>query len=140
MPRLVRSLLCKRVITDSGTNDVTFVDCVEQLAPKQLPAGLPRLFLATLWKPDKDEQVPPALRITVVGPTGSKVFSQEFPPIEIRPEHSSHRINIDLQGAPVKAYGDHAIRVEVRAEGATRWKKLADIPLEIVEPPRESDD
>jgi len=140
MPRLVRSLLCKRVITDSGTNDVTFVDCIEQLAPKHLPAGLPRLFLATLWKPDRDEQVPPDLRITLVGPTGTKVFSQEFPPVEIDPKHSSHRINIDLQGAPVKAYGDHAVRIEVRGGGAARWKRLADIPLEIVEPPHESDD
>ena len=92
-----------------------------------------------LWKPDKDEQAAPELRVALIGPNRSKVFSQEFPPIEIEPEHSSHRINFDLQGAPVKAYGEHSIRVEVRSGGAMRWTKVADIPLQIVEPPPQSD-
>ena len=139
MPRLVRSLLCKRIITDRESNDVTFIDCVEQLAPKQLPAPLPRLFLATLWKSDEDEQAAPELRVTFIGPNRRKVFSQEFPPIEIEPKHSSHRVNIDLQGAPVKAYGEHSVRIEVRSGGAMRWTKVADLPLEIVEPPPQSD-
>ena len=133
MARLVRSILCKRVITDRDTNDVSYIDCVEQLAPKKLPAPLPRLFLATLWKPD-DTGEAPRLRVVVKGPDGKDVADTEFPPVSIHPEHSSHRININLQGAPVRRYGEHVVRVEVRGEDAKRWRKLAEIPLHIVEP------
>ena len=139
MPRLIRSLLCKRVITDRETNDVTYVDCVERLVPKELPAPLPKMYLATLWQPgDGGDQ--PKLRVSIQGPSAKKTFHHEFPPIAIKPEHKSHRININLQGAPIKEYGEHQIRVEVRSGQANRWTRLADIPLEIVAPPQDGEE
>ena len=139
MPRLIRSLLCKRIITDRETNDVTYVDCVERLVPKKIPAPLPTMYLATLWKPSDDGDQP-KLRVSIQGPSAKKPFRHEFPPIAIKPEHKSHRININIQGAPITEYGDHHIRIEVRTEQASRWTRLADIPLEIIEAPQDGEE
>ena len=139
MPRLIRSLLCKRVITDRETNDVTYVDCVESLMPKRLPAPLPQLYLATLWKSDESGEQP-RLRVAIVGPGSHKPYHHEFPPIIIKPEHKSHRININLQGAPINQHGEHHIRVEVRPQEAKRWTRVAEIPLEVVEAPQDGNE
>jgi hypothetical protein len=138
MATLLRSVLCHRVITDQETNSVTLVDCIERLAPKKLPARLPRVILATLWQRkhvDADGDTTRA-RVRLVGPAPDEeeLAEHELPELDFHEGQERLRLNLNLQGLEVRAAGMHHITIET-LDDDDEWRLAASTTFEIVEPP-----
>lgn len=138
MARLLRSVLCHRVITDQETNSVTLVDCVESLAPKKLPVRLPRVILATLWHRehvDADGD-PTRARVRLVGPSPAEevLADHELPELDFHVGQKWLRLNLNLRGSEIRAGGMHRILVET-SDSENEWQLAASSAFEIVEPP-----
>lgn len=136
MATLLRSVLCHRVITDVETNSVTLVDCVESLAPKKLPARLPRVMLAMLWQRknvDADGD-PTRARLRLIGPDNDVIADHGLPELDFHEGQQRLRLNVNLQGLEIRAAGMHHVAIE--ALGADdEWHRAAATPFEIIEPP-----
>jgi hypothetical protein len=137
--RVTRAVLCRRVLTDQETNSVTLVDCVEELTPKQLPASLPTVVLATLWfRDDPAEPVDTTVaRVRVVAPDGTAIVAQELPPLDFVEGQRRLRFNVDLRGVQVDAPGRHVVFVDVRDAEHESWSEAAAAEFEVAEPQAE---
>lgn len=137
MAIVVRAVLCRRVITDQETNSVTLVDCVESLTPKQLPARLPRVILATLWE-RKDATIdgdPTRARVVLRGPDTAEtpVIEHELPSLDFKEKQKRLRVNVNLQGVEITRPGVHTVSVET-ASGEQSWDEGASCSFEVVSP------
>jgi hypothetical protein len=137
--RITRAVLCRRVLTDQETNSVTLVDCVEELAPKRLPASLPSVVLTTLWFRDGPaEPVDTTVaRVRVVAPDGTAIVAQELPPLDFGEGQRRLRFNVDLRGVQVDAPGRHVVVVDVRDAEHESWSEAAAAEFEVAEPQAE---
>lgn len=127
MVKLIWALLCERLITDSETNSVTYVDAVESVTAKQLPANLRPLSLCTLWKGEsqEDELV---VGLHIVSPTGKEILSYQTPPSMFK-DVTRNRVNFDLGGLPIEEVGEHTFVIERLA--GDEWIEEAELPLEV---------
>ncbi len=50
MPTLQWALTCQRVITDSETNSVSYIDALEAFAVSRFPIPFPPVCVSTLWR------------------------------------------------------------------------------------------
>lgn len=126
MARLAGAVLCQRVLVDKDTNQVSYIDVLEALAARSLPSELPRVYVATLWAQDEEgEELRVRFRLL---PPGSSRPITEFitEPITLR---TRHRINLDLQGAPVTTEGEYTVAVD--HFNGNRFRNSARLPLLI---------
>lgn len=131
MPKLIWAVLCKRILVDKDTNSVSFIDLVDGLGARELPAGLPQLYVGTEWAREVEgERL--KVRFRLLPPGGKNpIVSYETEEIKLKPRH---RINLNLQGAQTKAPGEYTVTVDYWA--SSRYRTLARIPLliSLIEP------
>ena len=130
MAKLMWAVLCDRLIVDQQTNKATHVDLIQSLAPRQLPARLPRVILATTWKRDGIDE-PLLIKVAVSAPTGTQTTLFEADPITFE-DAQFWRANFNLEGLEISSPGEHTLRISTKRN--QRWKKEFDIPLTILDP------
>lgn len=126
MPKLWRSILARRVITDRESNTASYIDSVEVFAVPSVPYKFPPVFLSTVWRRLEDDDKLIA-RVRIKGPGGAVLFAFEFP--ELAMATDLHRYNLQLGGFKIESAGPHSAVVEQRA--SDRWKAVASLPFEI---------
>lgn len=139
------SVLCDKVIQDSGTNNIS-MDALEQVT-LQMPPPPPgikgfvvpvRLELVSLWY-----RTNPAVggkctsRFRLVSPDGEELLNSEY-----QVDMSSHvrmRSRCQMNSLPVSSGGFYLFIVEQKDEGEREgWREAARLPLQVVvEQPRE---
>lgn len=124
MPRHLWSLLCQNVITDGPTNQVSYINAVEEYAVPRLPyRGMP-VTLATLWARTNDEPNL-AFRLRVLAPDGKELVTHSFGP---QPWTTPRwRINVGLAGYPIEVAGEYNIVVE--AKDGQKWREVSRLPI-----------
>jgi hypothetical protein len=126
MAKIVWALLCDRVIIDRDTNSVSYIDAIERLQARELPSGLPRVNVATLWARESDDDTL-QVRFKLFSPSTAKsevLFTTDELKLNWR-----QRVHLNLQGATVKEEGEYRIVVDQRS--GNRWRKAAELPLMI---------
>lgn len=127
MPDLVWALTCKSVITDVDTNSVSYLESLHGLAARRLPAKLPKVMLATIWRSSKGAGDVLRMRLRVEKPGGKDVASTELPVVHF--DRPFQRLNINLAGADIPEAGEYSIVVE--SFSRKRWKVAARLPFTI---------
>jgi len=123
----VYSIICKFVLIDSETKNVSYIECIERLSTSKLPRGLPSITMSSLW--EKDSEVDEKIRVRVImeNPSGSKkpILSDEKLITSKR-----LRFNLDLAGVKIEESGRHIFIIKYIQD--KKWKTAFKLPLRIV--------
>ena len=142
--RHIWSVACSHAVVDRDSNNVSLLNVIEQLRIQEAPrpdAVLPiQLDVMTLWARE-DPEVPETgnSRLKFVSPAGKTLGT--FEAVVDLSSHERSRAKLTFQGLPLRNSGIYKFRIEQKSEGATRWRKVSEIPLSVLfsEPADESD-
>lgn len=124
MAKLIWAVTCRRLILDEATGAVSYIDAVNALAARRLPAPFPRLTIGTLWERSAaDEEL--ATKIKVIAPDGMELLAREAP-VQVL-EKRFHRFNFTLGGFPAQVTGTYRIVLQMR-EGR-KWRTVVELPI-----------
>ncbi|MCK5054012.1 MAG: hypothetical protein KAR65_07020 [Anaerolineales bacterium] len=142
--RHIWSVPCSHAVIDKDSNNVSLLNIIEQIRIPEAPREdtfLPiPLDVMTLWaRENPNVPVTGNSRIKFVSPTGNILGA--FEAVIDLSTHERLRAKLTFQGLKLIDSGNYKFLVEQKSEGATRWKKVAEIPLRVMfsEPSEESD-
>lgn len=137
------SVLCRRAIVDSGTNNLTISDVLEELtidikiekqnvdAMKQI--NLPLEFeIVSFWKKQDDvtHHLKADCEIEVLNPEGKKI--KTLPQVIDMPSGMKRlRTILRVMGFVVEGSGDYTLKVNVKEEGHKTYKTVSLLPLTV---------
>lgn len=139
----VWSVLCRRAIIDSSTNNLTISDVLEELtidikvekqnADKMKQINLPLEFeIVSMWK--KEDVVTTHLKadceIEVLSPEGKqmKTFTQL---VDMPSGMKRLRTILKVMGFVVEGSGEYLLKVSVKEEGHKTFKAVSELPLVV---------
>ena len=130
------NVLCKRVIVDRQTNLVSYIDCINDLQARKLPAILPSLDLGTIWliEPQKSKQEKFMLRVRLFRPDGKSKTLFETPEKAFK-DKKRERVNFHIRGISVEMVGVYRFTLEYKS--GSKWISTKDLFLEIGEIPEQ---
>ncbi|MBM4027693.1 MAG: hypothetical protein FJ280_20170 [Planctomycetes bacterium] len=130
MPVLQWALTCNRVVTDTETNSVSYIDALEAFAVSSFPIPFPPICVSTLWRREREEDTLHA-RVRIQDPAGQTILSVE-PDSPIPLTKKRHRLNVILGGPEIHGPGEYLIIVEQRAgKTAKVWKQEHVLPIDV---------
>ena len=143
MIKHIWSVLCRRAIVDSGTNNLTISDVLEELridikvqqkdAESLKLINVPLEFeLVSLWEKegDKSQHLKADCEIEVASPEGKqmKIFNQL---IDMTPDMRRLRTMMRVMGFVVENPGDYMFKIRIKEEGNKFFKTVSELPLEV---------
>ena len=132
MAKLAWAISCHRIIVDSETNSVSYIDSLEQIGATALPVTV-AFGLGLVWFRELAGEAI-MLRVTVINSSGGVVSRVEGQ--LLHPTAMYHRANLTVE-ATFRVLGVHDVVVEQKAgEG---WIEEARIPLTIAMLPARAD-
>jgi hypothetical protein len=130
MPILQWALICSRVITDTDTNSVSYIDAVEAFAVPSFPVPFPPVCVSTLWSRESEGDTL-RVRVRLYDPSGKMIQSFE-PNSPIPLVLKRHRLNVIFAGAPIDAPGEFQIVIEQQnGKTAQAWKREHVLPIDV---------
>lgn len=142
MIKHIWSVLCRRSIVDSGTNNLTISDVLEELkidikvqqkdVDKLKLINIPLEFeVVSLWMKDDIQQHQKAeSTIEVISPDGKqmKTFNQV---IDIPAGMKRLRSKMQVMGFVVESEGEYIFQINIKEEGNKMYKTVAELPFEV---------
>ncbi|MCK9594217.1 MAG: hypothetical protein PHH68_01030 [Candidatus Omnitrophica bacterium] len=127
MIKNIWTVLASNIITDKETNMVSYVNCIEIVITKGLPAKMPTIGIGTLWEKETDQDNSLMVKITLISPSGKikDVFKTDSIPLPVR----RHRLNIIAGNLVAEEEGEYKIRVEVM--GLDKWIIANEVPFVV---------
>lgn len=128
------TVACSHAVVDRDSNNVSLLNIIEQLTIHEAPrpdAILPiQLDVMTLWARE-DAEIPTTdnSRLRLISPDGKALGAFESA-VDLS-SHERSRAKITFQGLPLASSGTYKFIVEQKSEEATRWKRVAEIPLSV---------
>lgn len=125
MIRHIWTILARTIITDKETNLISYVNCIEEITTKNLPATLPTIGIGTLWEKDSNQAELLKLRISLIYPSGKSkeiLKTEDISMVKIR-----HRLNILAGNLIVEEEGKHNIQVEILYNN--NWDVVSKVPF-----------
>lgn len=135
------SVLCRRVIIDSSTNNLTISDVLEELTVdvkterqdttpiKQI--NIPLEFeVVSFWKKEgiAKSHIKAACQVEVMNPEGKK--TKDFLQVIDMPSGMKRlRTMLKVMGFVVENSGEYILKVSVKEEGDKIYKTVAELPL-----------
>lgn len=137
------SLLCRRSVIDSETNNLSVYDILEQLTvdikikkgneDKATKINVPIEYeVISFWiKASEIKEFKGGIRLEIVNPEGmvEKTFEQ---PLEIPKDKRRLRSRIRINGFVADMPGNYIFRISYKESTKEQYKKAADIPLEVI--------
>lgn len=124
MSRHLWSVLCQSVITDIETNNVSYINAIEEITALQLPAPMLPLMVGTLWRQEmpKDSL---EVRVRFFGPGGEQLAANTFGPQAF--EKDRWRLNFGFGGMQLKTPGEYSFSIEHKV--GNEWREVSRLPL-----------
>ncbi len=127
MAKLLWALICSRVLIDQQTNNVSYIDAIEQFAVPSFPYVFPPIALAMLWWRDRgEEQLNVRVRLFDPGKKMLMSYKPDPPLAMVKPRH---RVHLNLAGAPINGPGRHHLMIEQFV--AKKWQEQTSVPIEV---------
>lgn len=143
MIKHVWSVVCRRAIVDSATNNLTISDVLEELridlkveaknAETLKLINIPLEFeVVSLWQKegDKSEHLKADGEVEIVSPAGKqmKTFAQA---IDMSAGMKRLRTMLRIMGFVVENPGEYILKVNIKEEGNKMYKTVAELPIEV---------
>lgn len=142
MIKHIWSILCRRTIIDSDTNNLTISDVLEELkvdikvqqkdADKLKLINIPLEFeIVSLWKKeDRNQHQKADSTIEVISPDGKlmKTFSQI---VEMPVGMKRLRSRMKVMGFAIENEGEYIFKINIKEEGNKMYKTVAELPFEV---------
>lgn len=139
MARIRLALLCETVIIGQDTNQISYINLVNDIAFPNLPAQLfPFITASSIWERERgsDEETI-RLRLRLEDPDHNRKVLLEPEPMTVR--EGTHRVNVRLAGIKVERPGLYHFLWDLKRP--SRWATQARVPLMIrVAEPEEDPD
>lgn len=127
MARLLWALTCRRAITDRETNNVSYIDAIEQISVKRIPTVFgAQICVSSLWQSERENERL-VVRHRLMAPSGKKVSACNAEPIEM--SKPRYRFNLVFSGFRIDEEGE--FRFEIAAEVAGAWKTVGTLPVSV---------
>lgn len=141
MIKHIWSILCRKSIVDSETNNISINDVFEQLsvdlkakkddADKLKLINIPIEFeVVSMWVKNDKTNFKGNLKVEILNPKGVIVKNFEQP-LEMPETMKRLRSRLRIMGLVVEQPGDYIFKVSVKEEGQKLYKADAELPLEI---------
>jgi len=143
MIKHIWTTLSKKSVIDSETNSLSIHDILEQLnvdikvdkdKPKPKEINIPIEFEVTsLWVKDeknKSDVFEGFFSLDLIAPNGDKLSSFENI-LNIPKENRRMRTRMKINGLKLTNSGDYIFKLSYKGKNDTKYKKVAEIPLEI---------
>lgn len=144
------SMFCSRSIIEQGTNSISLIGHIEQVALGAAVAlegrtledelaehdvvPLPMTFeLVTYWsRSDRDVGEQCEARLKFFAPNG-KAVAEGAVDVKLTGETINRRSILKLTTLPFAGFGAYRMAVFGREKGAKRWRKYTDVPLWVAD-------
>lgn len=135
------SVLCSRAVIDRDTNNISLQNVIEQLNIQAEPsegAAIPfQMEVVTFWtRDDPETPIRENSRVKLLSPKGKTIGSFEAE-IDMT-DHERSRSKLTLQGLPISSEGIFLFRIERQHPESLRWRKVAELPLQVSFSPPEN--
>lgn len=141
MIKHIWSILCRKSIVDSETNNISINDVFEQLsvdlkakkddADKVKIINIPIEFeVVSMWVKNDKTNFKGNLNVEILNPKGVVVKNFEQP-LEMPETMKRLRSRLRIMGMVVEEPGDYIFKVNVKEDGQKLYKAVAELPLEI---------
>jgi hypothetical protein len=139
--RHIWSVLCQKSIIDKASNNISLVDLVEEIhisselvegAEKDLKA-LSRvpMYWVTLWaRSDPEKPEKNWVKDTIISPSGKTIGGKEYE-VDLQEYKRNRRIR-SVPIPPSNEQGIYYLQSRLRIEGRKQWKKVAEVPIEVI--------
>jgi hypothetical protein len=128
------TMVCRHVLTDSDTNNVSLIDVLEEISFPDLSVPLdptkllPAFFnVVTLWGKLTDESVTGFGRMTLIGPQEQVLITQEYQ-IDLRIAKRFRSLTRFL-GLPVQTSGQYSFQTAWRLHEGDEWHSAGSASL-----------
>ncbi len=143
MIRHIWSVLCRRAIVDSGTNNLTISDVLEELSvdikveKKNIESlkliNLPLEFeIVSFWKKEGDptSDIKAESEIEVINPEGKslQIFKQQ---VNLPPKMRRLRTILRVMGLTLDNSGNYTLKVTIKEEHDKAFQVVSEIPLQV---------
>lgn len=141
MLKHIWSVLCRKSIIDSETNNISLNDVLEQLIidikvkkedeQKLNAINLPIEFeVVNMWFKSGKTALKASMSVDFINPRGSVVknFIQEF---EMTPEMRRMRTRVKILGMALDTSGDYLVKVSIKENGEKEYSQVAELPIEV---------
>lgn len=139
------SVLCKRSVVDSTTNQISLFDVVEKIEADvevesmeklknegkgiiAIPISLELVSYITGIDSDKHQGI--EMRLTLIDSNGEQL-QESFPTFDTPENTKNMRIRMGIQGMPVKEKGMYFFNVWLKENEGKDFVSVAEIPIEI---------
>lgn len=129
MATLLWLIPCRRIIIDSETNLVSYIDVLNGFRVSQLPAQFPTIMVGSVWEAEPGDVLESRFRF--VGPDGKVLREFEFPSHTFSSRR--HRQNLQIGGFTVSAEGRYRIAFEQKENGSWAVAGSMGFPIELRE-------
>ena len=124
--KLLWGVLCSRIITDSETNTVSYIDCIEEIQVPSLPFNIPVCSIGSLWEKTANNG---HLKVRIIAEEPSGQSKQIFETDDLEVTKDRHRLNFLLNGFPLKNVGKYNFKIEM-LEGR-QWKLIFEVGFKV---------
>ena len=139
MTKHIWSVLCKKTIIDTDTNNISLIDVFEQLQAKvnlpqnkNIKLSIPLEYeVVNFWykeNTDKKEEVD--VEITLIDPN-NKSLKSFINTITIPDNKKRVRTRLKITGLPITISGIYRFIVKIKEKNTKNYKQVAGLPIEI---------
>lgn len=128
MAKLLYGLTVQRILTDSETNSVSYIEVVDGFNVPALPVPLPPFLVGTAWEPMEGE-IDLQVRISFMGPDNKVIAGPLEVPVQHFQGRNRHRVNVNFTGVPVAIAGEYFVSIEQKRGG--NWNEEERLKLVI---------
>lgn len=128
MAKLVWALLCRRVIVDSQTNLLSYVDALDGFNAPQFPITAPLIVACSVWQRENDERSI-SMRVLMYSPNGARLFVSDENTLALETVHKRARLNAGIAGFEIPSAGRYEVAFELKHRG--EWVEQHRVPIDI---------
>ncbi len=134
------TVLCRKGVIDSDSNNISLHEVLEQLNIIGVPPGkdeyaaIPGPYeVVSLWgRSNYNEPAKGTARYVIVYEPGKDQKASEKQLIEIDlTKHNRSRSKLSLSILPILGEGLHRIQVALKMEGESDWREITSLPYEV---------
>ena len=120
-------LICQQAIVDRYTNNISYINAIEDISTSSFPAEIPNLFVSFTWRGDVDEEEIKT-RIVVENEESEEIYKGAKSNLEFQGNKRIRDNNV-IGGIEVKGAGTIWFCAEKKEDNG--WTREASLPLDI---------
>lgn len=127
MANLIWAVPCSRILLDTPSNLVSYIDVLDGVALPTYPSLAPLTFIGMVWQRENESKL--EVRVRVLGPDGTELMISEPSQVVFGPNHRRGRIHIGVAGFMIPAPGRYHFAIELKLRN--KWTETSRLPFDL---------